>query len=545
MIIQIKGSSNRGWRLYVTYGTDKKPRDPSKVKILKGDLLQGDRVANLTDYKENAYLIVLSFKGRVSEEIVRSVVDEFEQNFMMGFSKDEYHLDAVWHRDTDDDHVHIRIPKMNLRTQTQLQLYFDKKDRKRINAIRDYLDVKYELESPLDNKSLIKEDRDFYVDNWRKEFGDSPFAFTDKKSRVKVEQFINQSVFELHQAELLDSFDDMKNFIEEQGVKITKVGYDKPKDFHYITVENESGKMRIKGEVYNEEFWCNSRENREEQIRNNKRNSPVGGEDKREFGELKQNLDNYNSKRKREIDKQYKPARQRAEKRVEDRERKHTEQRQTTRKARTSLFTLKPYPIDYLNRSYKFHPAPISRKRLGRARDVSGRTERNTVRADTQSRFVRDQGRKISVFQTKGEKLNERIIRRRLKQIREKRRIIAERENQLLEQIEISNDKLSESIRAAEQGVYADLTESRASMETNITNNAERIDAKIEYADTKNRRVTGRIQELLDGIHGHFTELKKSIKGVIDEIKKMKLFKKASKQAVSRERPTIKLTPWS
>lgn len=545
MIIQIKGSSNRGWRLYVTYGTDKKPRDPSKVKILKGDLLQGDRVANLTDYKENAYLIVLSFKGRVSEEIVRSVVDEFEQNFMMGFSKDEYHLDAVWHRDTDDDHVHIRIPKMNLRTQTQLQLYFDKKDRKRINAIRDYLDVKYELESPLDNKSLIKEDRDFYIDNWRKEFGDSPFAFTDKKSRVKVEQFITKSVLELHQAGLLETFDDVKNFIEEQGVKIVKVGYDKPKDFHYLTIENESGKMRIKGEVYNEEFWGNSRQNREEQIRNNKRNSPVGGEDKREFGELKQNLDNYNSKRKREIDKQYKPARQRAEKRVEDRERKHTEQRQTTRKARTSLFTLNPYPIDYLNRSYKFYPAPISRKRLGRARDVSGRTERNTVRADTQSRFVRDQGRKISVFQTKGEKLNERIIRRRLKQIREKRSIIAEREKQLLEQIEITNHKLSEGIRAAEQGVYADLTESRASMETNITNNAERIDAKIEYADTKNRRVTGRIQELLDGIHGHFTELKKSIKGVIDEIKKMKLFKKASKQAVSRERPTIKLTPWS
>jgi len=163
MIIQIKGSSGKGWRKYVTRGTDKKPRDPSKVKILKGDLIQGDRVVNLTDYKENAYLIVLSFKGRVGEEVVCAVTDDFEQYFMMGFDKDEYHLDAVWHRDTDDDHVHIRIPKMNLRTQTQLQLYFDKKDRKRINAIRDYLDVKYKLESPLDNRPLVKEDRDFYI----------------------------------------------------------------------------------------------------------------------------------------------------------------------------------------------------------------------------------------------------------------------------------------------------------------------------------------------------------------------------------------------
>lgn len=318
MIIQIKGSSNRGWRKYVTYGTDKKPRDPSKVKILKGDLLQGDRIANLTDYKENSYLIILSFKGRVSGEVVRSVTDEFEENFMMGFEKYEYHLDAVWHRDTDDDHVHIRIPKMNLKTQTQLQLYFDKKDRSRVNAIRDYLDVKYELESPLDNRPLVKEDRDFYIDNWRKKFGNTSFKFSDKKSRVKIEQSITQAVLEMHQAELLDSFDDVKNFIEEQGGNITKVGYDKPKDFHYLTIENESGKMRIKGEIYNEKFWCDSREDREEQIRNNKRNSPVGGKDKRGFGELKQKLENYNSKRK-EIDKQYKPARQKAQKRAEER----------------------------------------------------------------------------------------------------------------------------------------------------------------------------------------------------------------------------------
>jgi len=545
MIIQIKGSSNRGWRKYVTYGTDKKPRDPSKVKILKGDLIQGDRIANLTDYKENSYLIVISFKGRVSEEVVRAVTDEFEKNFMMGFNKDEYHLDGVWHRDTDDDHVHIRIPKMNLRTQTQLQLYFDKKDRNRINAIRDYLDVKYELESPLDNRSLIKEDRDFYIDNWRKEFGDIPFTFTDKKSRVKIEQFITQSVFELHQAELLDSFDDMKSFIEEQGVKITKVGYDKPKDFHYFTIENESGKIRVKGEIYNEEFWRNSRQNREEQISSNKRDSPRGGENERELDERKGTLDKYNSKRQREIDKQYKPARQRAQKRTEERKRENLEKYKTIRKESTPLFTLQPYPVDYLNYSYKFHSVPIPRKRVDHSRRLSGRTERNSFRTDTQERFSRDKGRKIGLFHTKGEKLNERIIRRRLKQIREKRSIIRERENQLLEQIEITNYKLSESIRTAEQELHEDFAESRREVESDLAENAERIDAKIEHTDTKNRTLTGRIRGLFEGVNGHLEEFKKSIKGVVDEVKKMKLFKKASKQAVSRERPAIKRTPWS
>ena len=82
-------------------------------------------------------------------------------------------------------------------------------------------------------------------------------------------------------------------------------------------------------------------------------------------------------------------------------------------------------------------------------------------------------------------------------------------------------------------------------METNITDNAKRIDAKIEHTDTKNRSTTGRIRELFEGLQEHLEEFKKSIKGVINELKKMKLFKKASKQAVSRERPTIRRTPWS
>jgi len=544
MIIHIQGSSGKGWRKYVTRGTELKPRDTHKVKILKGDLLQGDRVVNITDYKENAYLIVLSFKGRVDESTICAVVDEFEQYFMMGFEKDEYHLDAVWHKDTDDDHIHIRIPKMNLKTQTQLQLYFDKKDRNRVNNIRDYLDVKYKLESPLDNKIFIKEDRDFYINNWRKEFGDVPFSFNDKKSRVKVEQFITQSILELHQAGLLETFDDIKSFIEEQGVKIIKIGYDKPKDFHYFTIENESGKMRIKGEVYNEKFWCDSRENREKQVSDNQRNSFVGREDKRRLDKLTEKLNDYNIKRKREIDKKYQSSRQRAQKRAEKRERKYIEQYQTTQKKRVYLFTLKPYAIDYFTYSYSFQSIPISKKRLDNTTKVSSRTEWNTFRSNTQNRFIRDQGRKISLFYTKGEQLNERAIRGHLAQIGEERNTIVKRTKYLLEQIEISNNNLSESIRATEQDAYTEFEKSRAVMETIVTNNAKRINTELECSNRKNDNATRRIRELLEDIHEHFDEFKKSIKGVIDEIKKIQLFKKASKQ-VSIERPTIKRTPWS
>ena len=36
-----------------------------------------------------------------------------------------------------------------------------------------------------------------------------------------------------------------------------------------------------------------------------------------------------------------------------------------------------------------------------------------------------------------------------------------------------------------------------------------------------------------------------NIKAVVDEVKKIRLFKKASEEAVSLERPTISRTPWS
>ena len=80
-------------------------------------------------------------------------------------------------------------------------------------------------------------------------------------------------------------------------------------------------------------------------------------------------------------------------------------------------------------------------------------------------------------------------------------------------------------------------------MEADIAENAERIDGKIVQSDTKNRSLTGRIRELLERVHGQFEEFKKSIKGAIDEVKKMKLFEKSKKEMLSQRHPKINLSP--
>jgi hypothetical protein len=119
-----------------------------------------------------------------------------------------------------------------------------------------------------------------------------------------------------------------------------------------------------------------------------------------------------------------------------------------------------------------------------------------------------------------------------------------EREENLLRNIEKFNLQIQEQLRAAEQRAFADLEKSRTVVETDFANNTKRVATKIESSNRKDRSFTESIRELFEGINKRVTELKESIEGVVNEIRKMRLFKKASKH-VSIERPTIKRTPWS
>jgi len=119
-----------------------------------------------------------------------------------------------------------------------------------------------------------------------------------------------------------------------------------------------------------------------------------------------------------------------------------------------------------------------------------------------------------------------------------------ERETELFRRIEEFNLQIQEHLSTAERKLYKNLEESRAGMETDLANDTKRIDAEIEQSDTKERSIAGRLRKLFEGINERVAGIKESIEGVVNEIRKMRLFKKASKH-VSIERPTIKRTPWS
>ena len=236
------GGSGKGYGNYILReGKKLSDLELDKIKVLAGDMSLGDEIIKSSNYKDNAFNIVLGFKGSIAPARARAVLTDFEELFMHGFSKEEYHLDAVLHQDTKHHHVHIRIPKKNLLTDTTLRLYMDKVDRKRVNEIRDFLELKHNLERVQDNLKLNPTfSKEEIIQKHRAERGQEPFDFSKKKGRDKAKKQIIAHIEELHQAELInniDNIDDIRAVLKDIGLSPSdKQGHDFKKDEYYITV---------------------------------------------------------------------------------------------------------------------------------------------------------------------------------------------------------------------------------------------------------------------------------------------------------------------
>lgn len=306
-------SGKSGWGNYVLYGTKEKPRDIEKVEFIEGDIELGDRLCESNNYEESYYKIVLSFNKKVDRETALNVYEDFKKEFFVGFKPDEYHIDTVLHTDTDYDHFHMRVPKQNLKTDTHLQLYMDKIDRPRKQLIQDHLSLKYGFEIAREtNREVFKEQAHEHINKWREEQNQKPFDFSNKKAQAEAEAQINGYLSELVKSGLIEKREDITTTLKELGLKIEKEnGLDIKKDFCYTTVSNESGKLRIKGEIHHDRFYEHNQKDRSSQIDNNRRIIEEREPHQERAERVRKELNRANEKRFRKVSKLFSHARKR------------------------------------------------------------------------------------------------------------------------------------------------------------------------------------------------------------------------------------------
>lgn len=308
MIVDIE-SGNEGWSEY-TLG---KHEDREHAKLIMGDTKLGDSICKSSNYSTGQYMrMVVSFFDDIPKEKAREITKEFLGLFLYGYRKDEVHTDLVEHTDTQFLHYHVRIPKLNLLTGTQLKLYWHKSDLDRKKAIIDYLVDKHGLTHALDRKPLTPDPNRKLtaIQKQREEHCQKPFDLSTKKSRGVTEERISDLIRTMALEGNLDSLDDVKEVLTTGlQFEILKTDYDRSKGFHYITIQNSTGKLRVKGDIYSDEFYQLDTLTKANVILDNK---SIHEREKPDTAELKTNLDTLQSKRKKWIENRYQSARDRA-----------------------------------------------------------------------------------------------------------------------------------------------------------------------------------------------------------------------------------------
>ena len=140
------------------------------------------------------------------------------------------------------------------------------------------------------------------------------FDFSKKQGRKEAINYINNYIVNLHESGFIEGFNDLQNIIKELDLEIVKIGQDFTGDFSYFTVADSTGqKIRLKGELYSEQFWKYSREDRAELIKDNRVSRGTDKRPPENIEEAEQELRKQLSKREKEVAARYEPARKRAQ----------------------------------------------------------------------------------------------------------------------------------------------------------------------------------------------------------------------------------------
>jgi len=241
-VIITVNSGSRNLANYLLYGNNNS-RDQEKITILEGNAKLTDRLSKSISANDKHFHFIISANGKRSDADMHAIFKDFKKELLHSYAKDEVNLFAVLHQDTNNSHIHIQIPKKNLLTDTKLDLYYHKRDIRRFETIRDYLNLKYNEPLPsIPNKSNPAK-------NWRY----NPQSISTKKEKLAFENMLLDTLYDNRSK--FHSYEELIRYIKEDlKINVKKVGYDYKKDDFYITINHGENKksQRIFSPLFND-----------------------------------------------------------------------------------------------------------------------------------------------------------------------------------------------------------------------------------------------------------------------------------------------------
>lgn len=259
MLIRVNGGK-KGIKEYLEEG-QKVDRffsrdDLDERLILHGDLsAANDLIKTIDNNGEKYFHITLSFKeNHLSHEMLSNISKEFKEFYFNAFNDDEIifyseaHLPRIKsYTDKSGNiierkpHIHVVIPKINMMT-GQLIDFKESINTKYINAFQEYINNKYGLESPKDNRRYKVNDSSEYIARYN---GD---GFKGKGKNFKVtllDEIIQNNISNLHE---LYGYLEHKNYTVKIRNATHTIGD------QYINIMLPDGNINLRDIVFRNEF---------------------------------------------------------------------------------------------------------------------------------------------------------------------------------------------------------------------------------------------------------------------------------------------------
>jgi 5S rRNA maturation endonuclease (ribonuclease M5) len=232
---------------------------------------------------------------------IEDLYDEVIGLLTAGYSREELSIFGVGHYDTDNYHFHITVNSQNILTGTQL--YFERSRRfiEYLQAIREYVSLKYGLD--LGEKRLISTGR--IGAEKIKQLLEQRGEYREKTRDEIKEEITNILATEIARG-TINSREELISYLEGIGLQINRIGKD------YISVKYGNEKIRLKGGIYSDEHFKRIKAEIERDERG------TGKDLSRELESVRERLEKIQQDIVRKIETRFRTARERANQQLKE-----------------------------------------------------------------------------------------------------------------------------------------------------------------------------------------------------------------------------------